>query len=86
MPLFLKSGCILPVGSDMEHTEYDYTENLSVMITGPVEEGTVKRTVVRTDGSRKLEITAVSEDGTIRVTPGIPTLEAAEFASSFLKN
>jgi hypothetical protein len=85
MPLFLKSGCILPVGSDMEHTEYDYTENLSVMIAGLPEDGTVKRTVVSPDGSRKLEITAVSEDGTIRVTPGIPTMEAVEFASSFLK-
>ena len=83
MPLFLKSGCILPVGSDMRNTEYDYTENLSVMITGPLGEENVKRTVVSPDGSQKLEITAVSEAGEIRVTPGIHLLKAGEKLVSF---
>jgi hypothetical protein len=83
MPLFLKSGCILPVGSDIRNTEYDYTENLSVMVTGPLGEEPVKRTVVSPDGSRSLEITAVSKAGQIRVTPDVHLLEAGEKLVSF---
>jgi hypothetical protein len=60
----------------MRNTEYDYTEDLSVLIGGPLGTEPVKRTVISPDGSRKLEITAVSEDGRIRVTPGVHLLEA----------
>ena len=53
------------------------------MITGPLGEENVKRTVVSPDGSQKLEITAVSEAGEIRVTPGIHLLKAGEKLVSF---
>ena len=55
-----------------------YTENLSVMVTGPLGEEPVKRTVVSPDGSRKLEITAVSESGQLQITPDVHLLRAGE--------
>lgn len=71
MPLFLKSGTILPVGSDDQHTDYDYTEGLSVMITAPKEGEFMRRTVRSADGSKTLEITAVLENEELRVEPEI---------------
>ena len=71
MPLFLKSGTILPVGSDDQHTDYDYTEGLSVMITAPKEGEVMRRTVRSADGSKTLEITAVLENGELRVEPAV---------------
>ncbi len=75
MPLFLKSGCILPIGSDDRHADYNYTENLSVMITDPAEGEVMKRTVISADGCEKLDITAVLRDRTLQLTPGIKLLE-----------
>ena len=71
MPLFLKSGTILPVGSDDQHTDYDYMEGLSVMITAPKEGEVMRRTVRSADGSKAMEITAVLENGELRVEPAV---------------
>lgn len=76
MPLFLKSGCILPVGSDNRHAEYDYLKDVSVIIAEPLEGGIMKRTVVSADGTRKLQIEAWQEEGRLQLTPGVALLEA----------
>ncbi len=84
MPLFLKSGSILPIGADDQHTDYDYTEGLSVMITSPAEGEVLKRTVWSPDNEKSLEITAVCEDGQLTITPSVELLKAWKTGGSIL--
>ncbi len=84
MPLFLKNGCILPVGSDCRHAEYDYIKDLSVIVTKPVEGEIMKRIVVSADCKRKLEITAVLEGGQLHITPDVQLLDSFKYGESIL--
>ena len=74
LPLFVRSGVILPIGAVGQTTDYDYLKDLTVMIPSP-EEGTVmKRTVWSADRKTSLEITAVLEKGELKVTPDLPVM------------
>ncbi|MCR5033292.1 MAG: alpha-xylosidase [Lachnospiraceae bacterium] len=62
MPLFVKNGTILPVGSNDQRPDYDYTEGLDVFVAGAKEGELMTRIVRNTDG-KELLITAQQKDG-----------------------
>ena len=63
MPLFVKNGTILPVGSNDQRPDYEYTEGLELFIPGPEEGVVMKRRVLSLDGTKELMITAELKDG-----------------------
>ncbi len=71
MPLFLKSGCILPVGSEDQRPDYDYTRKLSVMAIEPMEEEVISRTVVSAGGSHELKVQVRLENGQLQCSSGV---------------
>ncbi len=74
MPLFVKNGTILPLGSNDQRTDYDYMNGLKVLIRGAVEGVEMRRRVVSCDGGQELVIRAVMENGELKVTPQIPVI------------
>ena len=67
MPLFVKNGTILPVGSNDQRPDYEYTEGLELFIPGPEEGVVMKRRVLSLDGTKELMITAELKDGQLHV-------------------
>ena len=70
MPLFVKSGTFIPMGADETHTEYDYFKDLTAFAGSPKEGVEMKRTVWSCDGRAKTEVTAVLENGKLKVMNG----------------
>ncbi len=70
MPLFVKSGTFIPMGADETHTEYDYFKDLTAFAGSPKEGVEMKRTVWSCDGRAKTEVTAVLENGKLKIMNG----------------
>ena len=64
------SGSERGLGSN-PHSYSPHKEGLSVMITSPREGEVMRRTVRSADGSKTIEITAVLENGELRIEPAL---------------
>ncbi len=70
MPLFVKGGTFIPMGSDDTHTEYDYFKDLTAFAASPEEGVPMKRIVWSCDGRACAGVTAVLENGVLKVMNG----------------
>jgi alpha-D-xyloside xylohydrolase len=68
MPLLVAPNTILPIGSSSERPDYDYTENLELLLTEFKDGAQAQIFVPDLSGAHVMEITAVRSGGQITVT------------------